>query len=194
CPPNIRSAFRFGLWLVEWGALLRRGARFTHLSEAERVVSMEGWKKSRIYGRRLLFKLLEANCLAVYYSTPEISRKLGYEPPPAKNGKPAPAHQDSSDRDLYVETDVCVVGSGAGGAVAAKELAEKGRRVVLIEEGAYYTSKDFVREAVEIVERVYHGAGTQTTLGHHCILLPTGRAVGGTTVINSGTCFKAPDK
>ncbi|HEX5038330.1 MAG TPA: GMC family oxidoreductase N-terminal domain-containing protein [bacterium] len=194
CPPNIRSAFRLGLWLVEWGALLRRGARFTRLSEAERSVSMEGWKKSWIYGRRLLFKLLEANCLAVYYATPEISKKLGYEPPPVKNGKAAPIHVEASDRDLYVEADVCVVGSGAGGAVVAKELAEKGRKVVLIEEGAYYTSKDFGREAVEIVERIYHGGGTQTTVGLPCILLPTGRAVGGTTVINSGTCFRASDQ
>jgi choline dehydrogenase-like flavoprotein len=101
---------------------------------------------------------------------------------------------ENPEKDLFLEVDVCVVGSGAGGAVVAKELAEKGRSVALIEEGGYFGVKDFGREALDIVESVYHNAGMQTTLGWPCIVLPTGRAVGGTTVINSGTCFRLPEK
>ncbi len=46
-------------------------------------------------------------------------------------------------RDASVVTRVCVIGSGTGGAVVAKELAEAGVEVVLLEERAFYTGKDF---------------------------------------------------
>ena len=42
-----------------------------------------------------------------------------------------------------VRADVCVIGSGAGGAPVAKELAEGGMRVVMLEEGARFTTDDF---------------------------------------------------
>ena len=42
----------------------------------------------------------------------------------------------SLDHDCNVRTQVCVIGSGAGGAVVAKEIAETGVEVCLLEEGA----------------------------------------------------------
>ena len=39
---------------------------------------------------------------------------------------------------------------------------------------------------------LYRDAGQFSTLGTPPIMLPTGRAVGGTTLVNSGTCFRAP--
>ena len=41
--------------------------------------------------------------------------------------------------------DVVVVGSGAGGGVVAGELAERGRRVLLLETGPHKTAADFTR-------------------------------------------------
>ena len=41
--------------------------------------------------------------------------------------------------------DVVVVGSGAGGGVVAGELADKGRRVLLLELGPHLTAADFTR-------------------------------------------------
>ncbi len=89
--------------------------------------------------------------------------------------------------------DVCVIGSGAGGAVVAKELAESGARVIVLEEGRHFTAgRDFNRRPIDMLARLYRDAGLTSTVGFPAIPLPLGRTVGGTTTINSGTCFRAP--
>src|SRR3546814_10587419 len=47
------------------------------------------------------------------------------------------------DRDETIEADVVIVGSGAGGGTAAEILSAAGLQVLMIEEGALYTSSDF---------------------------------------------------
>jgi len=88
---------------------------------------------------------------------------------------------------------VVVIGTGAGGAVVAKELAELGHAVVLLEEGKYFTRKDFSDNRAEQSLKLYRNLGALPTLGNTTILLPTGRTVGGSTTINSGTCFRVPE-
>ena len=51
-------------------------------------------------------------------------------------------HEDLT-KDLTIECDVCVIGSGAGGAWTAHELVKQGKRVVLLEEGGYHTRREF---------------------------------------------------
>jgi choline dehydrogenase-like flavoprotein len=91
-----------------------------------------------------------------------------------------------------VRADVCVIGTGAGGAVAAKELAEGGMRVVMLEEGDRFTTDDFTARPREMTARLYRDAGQTTTTGNAPIVLPLGNGVGGTTLVNSGTCFRTP--
>ncbi len=93
-----------------------------------------------------------------------------------------------------LEADVCVIGAGAGGAVAAAELAEGGARVVVLEQGAQHNADDFSARPPEMLARLYRDGGQTTTLGTPPILLPLGRGVGGTTLVNSGTCFRTPPR
>ena len=87
--------------------------------------------------------------------------------------------------------DVVIIGSGAGGAVLAKELAEGGMRVALLEEGGYHHEhRDFASEAVN---RLYRDKGVSGTIGRPMVPVPLGKCFGGTTTINSGTCFRTPD-
>jgi len=96
--------------------------------------------------------------------------------------------------DHVERCDVVVVGSGAGGAVVAKELAERGLSVIVLEEGAYFTKDDFTGPPLARFQKIERNAGTTQTFSKRPIPLPIGKAVGGTTVINSGTCWRAPDK
>lgn len=91
-----------------------------------------------------------------------------------------------------IEADAIVIGTGAGGSVVARELTEAGLSVVLLEEGEYRTGKDYGHlSAVETVKMLFRKGGFTATFGNSPVLLPNGRCVGGSTVINSGTSLRA---
>jgi choline dehydrogenase-like flavoprotein len=93
-----------------------------------------------------------------------------------------------------VKADFCVVGAGAGGAVVAAELAEAGARVVLLEQGEAHDPDGFSARPPEMLARLYRDGGQTSTIGSPPILLPLGRGLGGTTLVNSGTCFRTPPR
>jgi choline dehydrogenase-like flavoprotein len=91
-----------------------------------------------------------------------------------------------------LEADVCVIGAGAGGAVVAAELAEGGARVVVLEQGPHHDPDGFTARPMEMMARLYRDGGQTVTLGAPPIALLLGRGLGGTTLVNSGTCFRTP--
>ncbi len=90
------------------------------------------------------------------------------------------------------ECEVAIVGSGAGGAVTAAILAEAGLDVLVIEAGPHLDRQSYPREPLEALGALYRNAGLTIAAGMPSIPTPVGRAVGGTTVVNSGTCLRAP--
>lgn len=95
-------------------------------------------------------------------------------------------------RSHTLAADACVIGAGAGGAVAAAELAEGGMRVVLVEQGQSHETREFTARPPEMLARLYRDGGQTLTIGDPPIALPLGSGLGGTTLINSGTCFRTP--
>jgi choline dehydrogenase-like flavoprotein len=91
-----------------------------------------------------------------------------------------------------VRVDACVIGTGAGGAPVAKELAEGGMSVAMLEEGRRRTTDEFNARPRDMLVELYRDAGQTATLGNTPIVLPLGKSVGGTTLVNSGTSFRTP--
>ena len=94
--------------------------------------------------------------------------------------------------DLNLKAEVCVIGSGAGGAVVAKELAEAGRDVVVLEQGGHYTKDDFTQREDEMMPLLYEDMGQRATVDQSILILQ-GRNVGGSTVHNLCYCFRTPE-
>jgi choline dehydrogenase-like flavoprotein len=101
--------------------------------------------------------------------------------------------RDDIHGDAVLDCDVVVVGSGAGGAPVAAELAEAGFDVIVLEEGSYYQTRDFTADTSAMVRQLYRDGGATMALGNPPILFQEGRAVGGSTVINGGMSWRTPD-
>jgi choline dehydrogenase-like flavoprotein len=96
--------------------------------------------------------------------------------------------------DTELECEVVVVGTGAGGAAVAHELACRGRAVLLLEEGDYHRRADFTGRASTALRRYYRDRGITFALGNVGVPVWAGRMVGGSTTINSGTCYRTPER
>lgn len=98
-------------------------------------------------------------------------------------------------KNIEESCDVCVVGSGAGGAVMAKELAEAGLSVILLEEGGYFQTPDFQStDHFSNLMKLYRDGGVSALMGKPNILFGEGRCVGGSTTVNGGMCWRTPNK
>lgn len=92
-----------------------------------------------------------------------------------------------------LKADVCIIGSGAGGAVTAAQLAAAGLEVLVLEEGGYHTRPEFkMREDINF-PMLYQESGARATKDLGMTILQ-GRAVGGSTVVNWTTSFRTPER
>ncbi len=89
-------------------------------------------------------------------------------------------------------TQVCVVGSGAGGGVAAALLAEGGQEVLVLEEGSHVPGSQMTQRAVDMYPRLYRDGGNQFT-SDGAVNVLQGRTLGGSTVINMADVCEVPD-
>lgn len=94
--------------------------------------------------------------------------------------------------DLVERAQVCVIGSGGGGAVVAAELASAGRDVVVLEQGHHWTKENFTQREDQMLPRLFEEAGMRQT-ADGAIQILQGRNVGGSTVHNLCYAFRTPD-
>ncbi|WP_251358203.1 GMC family oxidoreductase [Kangiella sp. TOML190] len=92
-----------------------------------------------------------------------------------------------------LETDIAIIGSGAGGGVSAEIFAKQGFRVLLLEEGPYLTARDFKMQEKEAYPLLYQESAARKTKDKAINILQ-GRSVGGSTTVNWTSSFRTPDK
>ena len=163
----------------------------------------EAYLRRALSGSRLdhdVATALRTLCEMLYAADPRFREHVGDFNEPFKQGLPVPAetslpviqHPELA-ASATLDCDVVIVGSGAGGATVARELAGAGIDVVIVEEGGPVERDDFSGKALDRILKYYRDNGFTATLGGSVIPVPMGRVVGGTTVVNSGTCLRAPE-
>jgi len=90
-----------------------------------------------------------------------------------------------------VDVDAVVVGTGAGGAMALRELARAGLSVVAFEEGPALSSRDFDQREDHMIPLLFQQGGGRTT-DDLAIRVLGGRGVGGSTIHNTNLCKRTP--
>lgn len=191
-PRAARAGVRATAAAVDTYAALRAGRRLRGLTPDERETVL-----ASLAARPSLLPLLDAVKVPVMLAAgtermlhKERGTGLTVVPPddPPLDCVPSAEWPDRSTADAVV------IGSGAGGAIAARTLARAGMRVVVLEEGRRHTTAEFGRRApLDRFAELYRDGGGTVAVGNPPVVLPVGRAVGGTTIVNSGTCYRTPD-
>ena len=95
---------------------------------------------------------------------------------------------NENDKPLAADYDVCVIGSGPGGSVAAATLAQSGLKVALVERGPFLPADDSNFRALDMSNRMGH---IELTSGLRTILYQ-GNAVGGGSLLYGAVAMKPP--
>ena len=155
---------------------------------------MEGSRFSLYHELLLMGKVFSTLGYAIAPEVERADRRRDQLPPrrrlrcPSRAGSLGETEPDGEGE----ECDVVIVGSGAGGAVAAATLAEAGLDVIVLEAGQSFNRESYPSDPLEAIAALYRDGGLTIAEGRPPIPVPVARTVGGTTVINSGTCFRAP--
>lgn len=119
-----------------------------------------------------------------YPGPPEIS-------PPADRPRIKPVVPPSSDDELELRADVCIVGSGSGGGVIAGVLAQAGLDVVVLEAGGHYEEHNFPAAEIPAYQAMYwRGGWTLSEDGR--LKIGAGATLGGGSTINWSNCVQPP--
>jgi choline dehydrogenase-like flavoprotein len=193
-PPPAKAGLAVALVGLEAASLARYGRPLGRLSVERRLALLQATQALGPAGSAALDGLKAAILLAAgtdHYAD-EIRATATREEP----SHPDPPLSLVSGVELGDRhCDALVVGSGAGGAFAARALARAGHDVLILEEGERWDSERIRgTHPLRRFAGLYRDGGATVALGTPPIALPLGRAVGGTTVINSGTCYRPPER
>ena len=190
-------------WDSSLYALLELGSWrcFSELGQYEKTKMLLRWADSGIALRRAAFQALRKAIGFLYVMLPgqagaanAVWERLGYPGPIGVQRPDAPRKLNvtTPEKETTLSCDVCVIGSGAGGCVAAAVLAGAGKEVIVLEAGRYFDDADFDGSELKGFERLYAEYGFASTRDHSVGLL-MGECLGGGTVVNYTTSFRTPD-
>lgn len=204
--PDPRDRQRLGLLLGALDSrfvnlfLSGRFARLRDLDASDREALLRGWANSRLAVRRAGFQVLKRLCHFAWLCwPPEGGRHPAWEATGYSGPLPEPADPWTPlsvldvDGDTTLDCDVVVIGSGAGGGVAAGVLAAAGRDVIVLESGPNPDPRRMTQIEGDMLASYYLDGGMLMTQSASMPIL-AGSCVGGGTVINYTTSFALPGR
>jgi choline dehydrogenase-like flavoprotein len=209
------------IWMVVRGQFVRRRFaslswehRAAWIDEVmRRLVNQLPEQQDDLIKTAIIFSQIKTIICAHYFELDEVWKSIQYSPypqPPRSWTPPSgpiienPPRTHTGDllhgnvhslasvaRRDPARTNYCVIGSGAGGAVAAWTIQQLDRnaRVVMLEAGPLVTNEAFPLHILEASARLYMNSGI--TLSKDMVhSFRQGRCVGGSTTLNNAVAFK----
>ncbi len=175
--------------------LVGRPVRFSSLSPDGRERYLKTLGASGLPLKRLAFQDLKRLALLYTYAIEGSPywNVVGYRPAPLDPPVTSPLRARTPTAGEVIDADACVIGSGAGGGVAAAVLAAAGKWVVVLEKAALVTEEAFDGRELHGLQRMFVDRGLAAT-SDRAISVRAGTAVGGGTVVNWSTSLRAPDE
>jgi choline dehydrogenase-like flavoprotein len=199
-PKGVARALKGAIWAVELEAVATHRRPFSSLPIDVRAAALRGWEESRHHLVRSTLRAVLTPVKYLHFYDPKMFEHVGcrFEAEAVRDERPRWLERVTDGRevegDLTLECEVVVVGTGAGGAAAAYELARRGRAVLLLEEGDYHRRAALRGRSLDAYRALYRDQGLTMAFGNVGIPVWAGRAVGGSTVVNSGTCYRTPER
>lgn len=179
--------------------LTGRARRFTDLTQEEAERFLLVMSNSRLPLLRTGFQALKRLATFLFYSLLDAGGEnptwpaIGYTSSPRSPASPPALRLTPVAAPARFDCDVCVIGSGAGGAVVAAELAAAGRKVIVLEAGAGLQAPDFDQRELPGLQHLYLDSGLSASNDLGMAIL-AGGALGGGTTINWQTSLPLPDE
>jgi len=174
--------------------LAGRPVAFSRLGHDEREAYLRRFANSAVPLKRAAFQDLKRLTLLLSYGVEGSPyRALTGYAAPVPDAPVASLMTPRTPRPgEIVEADACVVGSGAGGSVAAAVLAAAGKRVIVLEAARHVAEDRFGGPELDGLADLFLDRGLTAT-DDRWIAIRAGAAVGGGTVINWSTSLRLPD-
>lgn len=162
------------------------------------------WPPIVKHGTQVLVRVCQQLSYVGYYGDARTHASIGYEPftqrdryadlhVPEPGPHPLKVDRPSDVDDGDLQADICIVGSGAAGAILAHELAAEhpDANILVLERGRYLEPREFTEDEVAMIGDLYADGLMQQTEDWRFTILQ-GSCVGGSTTVNNAVCFDPP--
>lgn len=180
------------------GLLAQHWCPFSDMPFEAREAVLHNMATNRFEKARTAFLSFKRLATFIYYSVmPQqqdnpLWKVANYQLPTQAEPTPLPIIPYRIEQGGLLETEVLVIGSGAGGGVVAGELATAGYEVMVVEKGDYHAEADYDGSEMHAMEQMYEKYGALVNADTTMSIL-AGSVLGGGTTINWAASFRPPE-